>query len=206
MKKKLTMLIVILFALAALVVVLLVALEKSSGVAPDEKPDSVNYSQVEQPGPEIPSVTQQTLEELQAQIDDPTLVVSEVNAKKGEQVDLAVTVVSNPGILGMTATLSFDESVMSLVSAEEGEAFEGVLEMTSSATLENGCVFLWDGLDIEPDQISDGEILHLKFQKAESAPVGKYTIALILDDVGTYDRELSTIDITAECGYISVYE
>lgn len=201
-KKRLTMLIVILLVLAALVAILLIMLKKSSAVASD----SMNHSQVEESEPEIPSVTQKTLGELQEEIDNPTLIVSDVNAKKGDQVDVAVMVVSNPGILGMTATLSFDESAMSLVSVEEGDAFEGVLEMTSSATLENGCVFLWDGLDIEPEQISDGEILHLKFQIADSAPVGKYPVALILDDGGTYDRELSTIDVTAECGYISVYE
>lgn len=154
---------------------------------------------------EIPKVQEETLEELQERIDFPDVVMTDAKAKQGEEVEVTFTVVNNPGILGMTAVLSYDEKEIELISATNGEAFSDVLELTSSKKLGSGCVFLWDGLDIKPDQVSDGAILHLKFKISDSAPVGKYPVVLVLEKDGVVDRELNPINISIEPGYITVY-
>ena len=104
----------------------------------------------------------------------------------------------------MSLTLSFDESVLKLVNAEEGTAFDGILDMNHSKTLENGCVFLWDGENLTEDQIQDGEILNLEFEVLEDAPEGKTQIVLMGDEDGTVDQNLETVNPVIENGFITV--
>lgn len=136
----------------------------------------------------------------------PSIVLSNAQAKPGEKVNVSVSVVNNPGILGMSLTLSFDESVLKLVNAEEGTAFDGILDMNHSKTLENGCVFLWDGENLTEDQIQDGEILNLEFEVLEDAPKGKTQIVLMGDEDGTVDQNLETVNPVIENGFITVAE
>ena len=150
------------------------------------------------------NIERPSLDELREYASGTTVIVSSANAKQGDEVILAVTVINNPGILGMSATLSFDENVMTLASAEKGEAFGDTMELTHSATLGSGCVFLWDGLDLEPEQILDGDLLYLKFKLSDSAPSGKYPVSFVLDMDGVYDKELALVNVTVENGYITI--
>lgn len=134
----------------------------------------------------------------------PTIIVSDVQAKPGEKVTVTAVLVNNPGILGMSMTLSYDESIMKLIGVKNGEAFQDVLTMSNSKKFENGCVFLWDGEKIEQDQILDGDILILEFQILESAPAGKSPVLLIGDEDGTVDKDLQTLDIAVENGFITI--
>ncbi|WP_288619166.1 cohesin domain-containing protein [uncultured Eubacterium sp.] len=134
----------------------------------------------------------------------PTVAVSNTDAKAGQKVKVPVYVVSNPGILGMTLSLSYDESIMQLVNVQEGEAFKDVLDMNYSKQLKSGCTFLWDGEDITTDQILDGKILILEFKILKSAPVGKSPIVLLCDTDGVVDRDIQPIDLRLENGSVTI--
>ena len=112
----------------------------------------------------------------------PSIVISSAEAKQGDTVKISVSIVNNPGVLGMSLTLSYDESVMELVSAENGNEVKDVMDMNHSKTMESGCVFLWDGEKIDSNQIQDGEILNLEFKVFKSAPVGKTQVLLVSDE------------------------
>ena len=134
----------------------------------------------------------------------PGIVVSSAKAKPGDTVDIGVSLVHNPGILGMSFTLSYDENVLKLVKAENGKAVSEVLNMSKSNDLGNGCIFLWDGEKIEEDQIQDGEILNLEFQVLRSAPAGKSPLKLTSDEGGVVDNNLKIVSLTIDDGFISV--
>lgn len=136
----------------------------------------------------------------------PAIVVSNEQAKPGQTVVVKVTLVNNPGILGTSMTLSYDESAMTLLKAENGEAFNNVLTMSRSKQLGNGCVFLWDGEDVSENEIFDGTILTLEFQIAESAQAGKVPVLLISTEGGTVNRELGNVDLVCENGVITIGE
>lgn len=136
----------------------------------------------------------------------PTIVISNVNAKPGEKVKVAAKIVNNPGVLGMSVTLSYDESVLELIDIEGGDAFKDILEMSYSENLENGCIFLWDGEEITPDQVQDGEFLILEFQVSKEVSAAKCPIMLISDEGGTVDNDLQPLDIAIENGFITVSE
>lgn len=133
-----------------------------------------------------------------------TIVISSAKAKPGEKVEIKVSVINNPGILGMSFHLSYDEKVLKLMKAENGKAVKNVLDMNHSKKLDNGCFFLWDGEKIEKDQVQDGAILNLQFKVLRSAPEGKYQIKLTGDSDGAVDNDLQVVPLSVDDGFISV--
>ena len=136
----------------------------------------------------------------------PSIVISSAEAKQGDTVKISVSIENNPGVLGMSLTLSYDESVMELVSAENGNAVKDVLDMNHSKTMESGCVFLWDGEKIDSNQIQDGEILNLEFKVLKSAPVGKTQVLLVSDEGGIVNNNLESLELNIENGFINVVQ
>lgn len=89
----------------------------------------------------------------------------------GSEVNVDISVSGNPGILGATLTVSFDEN-LTLVDAAAGEAF-GVLDMTKPGQYVSGCNFVFDGQEISAEEVRDGVVLTLTFQVAEGAEVNQ---------------------------------
>lgn len=137
----------------------------------------------------------------------PSLSVSSANAKAGSKsVAVSVSVRNNPGILGMKLTLSYDDSVLTLQNASNGAAFDGVLTMTKPRTYQNGCNFVWDGIELSPDDVKDGEILTLVFDVADSAAAGTYPVRVFYANKGIVDEKLNPITLTVTNGSIRVAE
>ena len=130
----------------------------------------------------------------------PEIVISSAKAKSGEKVKINVSIVNNPGVLGM----SFVETALKLVKAENGEAVKDVLDMSQSKELTDGCIFLWDGEQITSDETKDGEILNLEFEVLNSAPEGKTPIRLIGEEDGVVDNDLKTVELAIDDGYVSI--
>ena len=142
--------------------------------------------------------------ELAEQNQGTMVLVSNTSAKPGDTVEVTANLVNNPGVLGMMMTLSYDESVLELVSAKSGEAFKDVLTFTTSKELGNGCVFLWDGESVEESEVKDGSILTLEFKVNKSAEAKKVPISLICSEGGTIDGKLKEIEVVVENGYIVI--
>ena len=136
----------------------------------------------------------------------PSIVVSSAEVKQGDTVKISASIVNNPGVLGMSLTLSYDESVMKLVSAENGNAVKDVLDMNHSKTMESGCVFLWDGEKIDSNQIQDGEILNLEFKVLKLASVGKSQVLLVPDEGGIVNNNLESLELNIENGFVNVVQ
>lgn len=151
--------------------------------------------EAEKPAEAIPETEGSTL---------PTIRVGSGTAKPGETIRIPVEVKNNPGILGMILTIGYDENVLQLESAENGEAVSGFLTLTPSKTLENGARFVWDGLDITPDAIKDGTVLMLEFTVSASAPDGKQIICMQYTPGDIIDGNLENVSPLLVQGYIEV--
>lgn len=134
----------------------------------------------------------------------PSIIVSEVEAKAGENVTVTAEIVNNPGILGMALTLSYDEHVLKLLDVKNGEAFDEILNMSHSEKLDNGCIFLWDGENITSDQIKDGNIITLEFQVLKDAKAAKSPIMLVYDQDEIVDNDLQSVKIAIENGAVLI--
>ena len=130
--------------------------------------------------------------------------VDTVRARPGDKdVPVLVRITGNPGVLGLTLSVSFDENALTLKSAENGEAFRNVLSMSHSQTYGNGCLFTWDGLNVEQSDIHDGTILKLYFDVSPDASAGVHAIA-VRSGNSAVDNSLHNVVVTVQDGAIAV--
>lgn len=135
----------------------------------------------------------------------PRFVVESVTAAAGESgVTVAVSVKNNPGILGMTLSVEFDESALTLTNASNGEALSGVLNFTKANVLKSGCNFVWDGQELTDGSIKDGTVLLLEFDVLSTAASGIYPISISYDNGGIIGGELESLSLKIESGNIII--
>lgn len=114
------------------------------------------------------------------------ITVEEIWGNPGKTVDLDLILTGNPGILGATITISWDEG-LTLVADASGEAFDYMTYTSPSRYVASGTNFVWFGNEV--DKAIDGAILTLTFQVSESAqnndvlPVRvTYTLGDVIDE------------------------
>lgn len=134
------------------------------------------------------------------------LTVEHISAKPGDEVQVKAVIHNNPGILGMALTAYYDETALTLQRAENGGAFAGVLEFTSSKALGSGARFLWDGLEITDNDAKDGEILILHFKISDTAEEGEYPIELQYADGDIVDNQLDSVSLTIDSGAVNIHK
>lgn len=132
-----------------------------------------------------------------------TITVESKTANPGETVQVAVSIKNNPGILGATLKLSFDEG-LTLKEATAGDAFS-YLTMTSPGKLTSPCRFSWDGQECGPEDAKDGTILNLTFDVGENVEVGKkLNISVSDNNDSIYDNDLNLVNVSTTNGAITV--
>ena len=134
----------------------------------------------------------------------PAISAKNVYARAGEEVLVPIEIKNNPGVLGMTLTVYYDDSVCTLQSAENGEAFSGILDLTLPGKLTNAARFIWDGIALAKKDIKDGEILIMKFKINDNAKSGVCPITLKLFDGDVLDNELNEIYLRTTGGNIVI--
>ena len=132
----------------------------------------------------------------------PALNVESVQAKAGDKgVEVLVKVVNNPGILGMSFDVYYDDTVMVLTEATSELNLDGYA-FTAPAYYRNPTTFLWDAVDMSWTE--DGTFLKLHFDILGTAPAGEYKIKIMYSYGNIFDANLEPIDVGVRNGYISV--
>lgn len=158
-----------------------------------------NIESGDQEGEIIPDVKDE-VEEQRA-----TLNVKTVNGNPGENVKVLVDLEKNPGILGMILQIEYDEDAMTLVGAENGEAIEDVLTLTTSKELSSGAKFVWDGLEVDSSQIKDGTVLKLEFSLSGDVIYGKrYPLTLKYTSGDIIDSNFASVNPLINQGFIEI--
>ncbi|MCR5837852.1 MAG: Ig-like domain-containing protein [Lachnospiraceae bacterium] len=129
---------------------------------------------------------------------------TQVETQSGSKsIRIALLINDNPGIMGMTLAVKYNQKYLTLKSATNGDALSA-LTMTKGAVLKSGCKFTWDALEISDEEVKDGEVLVLTFDVEDNAPVGTYEIEFLYEDGDIIDRDLNPIDISINEGKIIV--
>lgn len=136
--------------------------------------------------------------------DLPAFIIDSVETSPGaEDVEVEVRIVNNPGVLGTTMILNYDDSVLDLKKAENGDAFS-TLNYAPPKQLANGCIFTWYGESLGKEDISDGTVLSLHFGVSRSVSEGSFSVAITGFNGNTYDSELSELKMDVLNGFINV--
>ena len=148
--------------------------------------------------------TEPTQPGTEASVTTPSFVVEKATASAGDTVTLAIDVENNPGILGMTLTLSYNSKVLTLKNSVNGSAVSDALTLTKPGKYTSPCNFAWDGLELSNDQIKDGEILVLTFNVASNAAKGTYPITISYDNDSIFNADLMPVDLDIINGSVTV--
>ncbi len=132
------------------------------------------------------------------------ITVPSFEIKPGDKVQVPVNISGNPGILGMTLTVNYDEDCLTMDKAEDGDVFKNVLTLTKSKALKSGARFVWYGLDVGDKDIRDGSMLNMYFTISKNAKPGKYPIRLTFGDKDIVDKNLKNIMPVVEQGIVTI--
>lgn len=135
-------------------------------------------------------------------ISSPALTVEKVSAAAGETVEVAIDLSNNPGILAMMLTLEYDDSALTLTGASCGDALS-MLNFTSPGKLTSPCNFIWDGVELADEDVTDGAVLILTFNVAENAS-GSYPLSISYPAGGIITNGLQPADVNIINGSITV--
>ena len=121
------------------------------------------------------------------------------------EVSIDITIQNNPGILGASLEVAWDEG-LNLVGGTNGEAFS-YLTLTKPGSFTSGCHFLWDGQECSEEDLIDGTILTLTFDVTEEAPFGEaMNIYIDVPNGDIYDTNVSPVEATTVDGSITLLE
>lgn len=130
-----------------------------------------------------------------------TLTVSDIYTTPGSTVTIDVMIDDNPGILGATLKLSWDDG-LTLTGCENGTAFSE-LTFQKPSRYQNGCNFVWYGSSIA--EAADGIILSLTFVVEETATdADAYDISITYGSGDVVDENYAPVDLTVKNGSIRI--
>jgi hypothetical protein len=100
----------------------------------------------------------------------------------------------------MSLKIGFDDTALTLVSAESGEAM-AAFTYTNPSRLKNGSNFMWYAND---PATGNGTVLRLTFKINEGTAAGTYPITMTCDPSNTYDANDNDVNLEFVSGSIVV--
>lgn len=134
----------------------------------------------------------------------PTLSVTSVATKRGEEVVVEIMLTNNPGLLGFNINVHFDKDKLTPTELKEGGIFK---DMTTTFGDENAdlesvdCIkILWDSMS----KVSlDGSVCKLGFKVKDTAAFGNTEMTITYENGDIVDNNLDDVD--CELGKGTIY-
>lgn len=135
-----------------------------------------------------------------------TITAGEVYTKPGSVVKMDLVLENNPGILGMTLKVTYDENLVSLIAIENGDALSS-MTFTTPKDMSSGCQLPWDAEDVAEEDIKNGVIATLSFQVNEDAEIdSKLDINISYDKGAIIDKDMKPLNVNIVQGKIQVLD
>lgn len=134
-----------------------------------------------------------------------TIAVNDATATPGGTVTVDVTIQNNPGILGATLQISYDDG-LTLTGVTAGEAFS-YLTMTKPGRFASPCNFVWDGQECSPEDVKDGVILSLTFDVASDIADGtELGVRVSIPNGDVVDNDLNPVEVKTSNGVVTAID
>ena len=125
----------------------------------------------------------------------PSLIVGNETAAAGDtRIDLMVEIENNPGVVGLTVRMEYDDTVLTATRAGTELAFDE-LSFQKPAKYKNGCKLMFYAAEVE--EVLDGEAFYIRFNVSEDAAPGTYPVKIIIEQAlneKSEDVELFVVD------------
>lgn len=127
-------------------------------------------------------------------------------AMKDSDVEVSLIIKNNPGILGMTLKLEYDEDKAELTAVKKGDALD-YMTFTTPQDLRSGCQLPWDAENVSEEDVKDGEIAILTFHVKDTAENGDFVnIRLSYNRGAIIDNDMNAIVVGIDNGTIQIID
>ncbi len=109
---------------------------------------------------------------------DATVTVESKSSRAGGTVQVPVTISNNPGVVSMSFTITYDESVLTLIEVKDTELISGALH---SDNLSSPYQLTWANDTVREDIIENGTVAVLVFKIADNTADGDYSVSVSYD-------------------------
>ena len=131
------------------------------------------------------------------------LTVGNVEGGKGEEVIVPISIVSNPGFVSMSLSVTYDTSALTLISCEYTEVISGSVH---SSNYNSPYKMTWVNDILTSNITKTGTIAYLTFLVSEDAKEQDYSIIVRIPTDGILDANGNSLDVSAAQGTITVSE
>ena len=111
--------------------------------------------------------------------------------KDGTSFTVDLLVNNNPGFIAVTASVSYDDTVLKLTSADNGEIFDSIF-MPSQYLTVNPYKIIWMEATASENIKTNGVLAKYTFEVLDSAALGETEIKFNIDEVVNYEKDNST--------------
>lgn len=136
----------------------------------------------------------------------PSIVCVDAQVKAGETVEVPIYIQSNPGLIGLKFSVSYDTNAMTLVSVVDAGIFGSGNAYFGKRLTDMPYTLLWEDALAEENYGGSGLLATLTFAVAETASDGDTSITLTLDQGSTFDIDLTEISFAMTNGTVSISE
>jgi len=137
---------------------------------------------------------------------DAVIRIEETFGKVNETVSVDISIENNPGIIGMTLKLEYNESLLTLTEIKNGDAL-GYMTFTAPKVLKSGCTLPWDAESVSDEDIKDGTIATLVFKIAENAELDSIADISVSYETGAIiDKDMKPLNVETVDGRIQVID
>ena len=127
--------------------------------------------------------------------------ISSVEATAGDVIEVPVKIVNNKGIMGFSAQILYDNSVLTPIEVKKGAAFSGGNIVSNLEKLTPGELKIV-GYSAKESRVDD-VIYTVAFKVSDSAE-GIYKLRLSYDPDNTFDGDLNEVSLQCEDGSVDV--
>lgn len=120
---------------------------------------------------------------------------NEIKAEPGSTISIPVYISKNSGFMGFALLFSYDESVMTPISASKGNLISsGLFDDSIGTSSDSEFKVIWSGTE---NITSDGEVCVLNFKTNGNAN-GKYKINVSYESKNVYDQNYKSVKLNCE--------
>ena len=146
------------------------------------------------PNPDVPVVGE----------NDPQFVVSDVYGKAGDEIDVTVSMLNNPGVVNVTLNIAYDTEKLQLLNVVEGSVMsKGTFSQHFTA---NPYYMNWDESTAEGNNTNSGVMATLTFKILETAGTGSTDIKVSYPDGEVYDFDINDVSFATVDGSVIIVD
>ena len=134
----------------------------------------------------------------------PTIAVSQEAARRGDSIDVTVSLQNNPGVITMRLCVNYDTAALTLTNVTDLALLPGQVHSPDYAA--SPYTLYWDNGASSTDYTANGDLVKLTFQVKDSATVGNHAVTVSYDaeNYDVFNTDLSIVRFTARSGGVRV--